>query len=100
MTSTDRRMPVVGATLTALLLIGTAGSAYAAGQLPDGSSPTAGIAYTAPLTVGSGSTTLKAIAGADCMLDSDITQGSFQIGSGTPVTTVLDAGRVVRIAGL
>jgi len=42
MTSSDRRTPVVGATLTALLLIGTAGSAYAAGQVPDGSTPTTG----------------------------------------------------------
>jgi len=50
MTSSDRRTPVVGATLTALALIGSAGSAYAAGQLPDGSTPTTSATKTETTT--------------------------------------------------
>jgi hypothetical protein len=56
----------------------------------DGSNPSAnwGTVYTAPISIGDGTTTLKAIAYASGSADSDLTSGTYTISSATTTTNV------------
>jgi len=48
----------------------------------EGSTPSSSsMAYAGPVVVGNGTTVIKAIASANCMLDSSIAQGSFRVGN-------------------
>ncbi len=53
----------------------------------DGTDPTkAGRLYTGPIQIGTGTTTIKAVTSASCLLDSEVTQATYRVGSGpTPV---------------
>jgi hypothetical protein len=59
----------------------------------DGSDPAVGgMAYSGPITVGSGSTTLRAVAASPCMLTSAATLALYTVGGGSSASSSLHIG--------